>query len=247
MRNKVGIPLLAALAGFTVLANGAGPASAPAPDTSLQTTVPVRALEKPVRIDKVHLLADKENPFKRVVTCYVYKSALVKQIDSDQFVGNLSMTVAPFDGEPPKCQDKIANERVLNDAFTFLGKVGKFGVFNDPDPQDTTTFRVINLDNGKSVFTDSMYDVKVASASSTGADFELRYQRGFKANCSMGVHPSVCWGQIRKATGLSESPVPSCGASPGLTVVGYPAITMMVDGRVTTLALPGKVTCKPES
>jgi hypothetical protein len=250
MRNKLGIPMLAVLAGFTAWAHSAEPASAPAssaPDLGLQATEPVRALERPLRKDTVRLAADKDNPFKRVVTCHVYKSAIVKQIDSDQFVGNLSMSVVSFDGEPPKCQQKIANERLLFDAFTFVGKIGKFGVFSDPDPHDTTMFRVIDLDSGKSVFSDAMYEAKVTSASSTGGDFELRYQRGFKANCSMGVRPSTCWGQVRKATGLSESAVPACGTSPGLSVIGYPAMTMMVDGRTTTIALPGKITCKPES
>jgi hypothetical protein len=170
--------------------------------------------DTPVKVDKVALPADPDNPdTKRVVNCYRFANFMVKEVDLGE-VGADKIALMPKDAA---CKRDDAGETVIKDdlAGYFLGMKGNFLFLTSSDGWNGgMPFVVFDAKANKKLFDDSFEGKSIKSIKIKDDVLTLRFRRTYTAQCSLYLDGGNCPADIRKATGLGgKIALPDCGTA----------------------------------
>ena len=223
--------------------------------------------DKPVKVLRVPLPPDPDNPGTRLrVSCFYFPRFVVKEVDFGE-VGAQQLSIIPGAGGPAKIACRQANvpgEKVVavkDWSGYFDGAKGDYVVFRADDGSNGGMgFAVYDARTGKKLFDDA-FKTEIQAIEPTPSGLTLSYRRVYLAKCSLNAGGAGCWGQIKRATGLTAAAPPDCNAAyarearrtPKLaqsvrttpTVVEYPvsAVIQGGAGKITPVSGPA-ATCR---
>lgn len=171
--------------------------------------------DSPLKTSSIRLASDPQNPkAKRQVTCFYYRSIVVKQIDYGE-VGAERLSLLPvLSRNGTQChEDKEPLEYVIPaDTWSgyFKGVRADYAFFDAPDGVNGGVgFMVLRLYDRKAVLQD------VAQHGIKSIDYDegvlrLRYQRTFAGACSIMTDGDSCRDALARDTGVSAGSLSIC-------------------------------------
>jgi hypothetical protein len=216
------------------LASLASPALAAAPSP----------FDKPVKVLRVPLPPDPDNLGTRLrVSCFYFTRFVVKEVDFGE-VGAQQLSIIPAPGGPGKIacrQANIPGERVVavkDWSGYFDGAKGDYVVFRADDGSNGGMgFAVYDARTGKKLF-DDVVQTQIQAMTPTPSGLTLSYRRVYLAKCSLNAGGAGCWGQIKRATGLTAVTPPDCNAAYAREAKRTPKLAQSVRSTPTVIAYP---------
>ncbi len=207
------------------------------------------------------------NPHHDQLTCFYYRSLMVKQLTNQWNKGALSLSFLRFDQTRPACvKEHSSAEKILDYSewggyFRGLAK-GDLVFFDASDGEDGgTPFAVFDSRTQKKIFEDNAYsawgwDPKLQPRPSPFNDIRVRttndgnvvltYLRVIRTECDIPKNGAECWPALVQKLGLRSSPAPRCirweTTQTGPSAVAYPVETSLFPTPVTKI-ISGPVRC----
>lgn len=171
--------------------------------------------DAPLQVRHVRLPSDPQNPkAKRQVSCFYYRSIVVKQIDYGE-LGSERLSLLPVvsgNGTPCRTASE-ANEHVIpSDSWSgyFKGVKSEYAFFDAPDGTNGGLgFMVMRVYGRKPLFVDTAQH-GIESMDIHEGILRFRYQRVFTADCSLISDTSACREQLIRDTGVTEASLSIC-------------------------------------
>ena len=186
--------------------------------------------DAPLQVRHVRLPPDPQNPnAKRQVSCFYYRSIVVKQVDYGE-VGAERLALLPvlYGNATPCRAARESNEYVIPaDSWSgyFKGVKAEYAFFDAPDGTNGGLgFMVMRVYGRRSLFEDTAQH-GIESLDIQEGTLRLRYQRVFAADCSVLTAGNECRERLVHDTGVAERSFSICAQ-------GYQAARqMMAKGR----------------
>jgi hypothetical protein len=154
------------------------------------------------------------------IRCTYYADMMIRETGTDTPTPGPAFLVSLREQKSPCAAAATVNERRLEtENHSFDGRKGAFLVFSATDPNGAIPFRVLDLADGHSVFSDARIGDSLQSIVLKGDTLRLRYRHGVNGSCSVYGSGPVCWGKLlsegKVPRGLAQSQpsVESCGAA----------------------------------
>jgi hypothetical protein len=171
--------------------------------------------DSPLKIRHVRLESDPQNPrVKRQVSCFYYRSVVVKQVDYGEVGADRLALLPVVSGNATPCRGAMEpNEYVIpSDIWSgyFKGVKADYAFF---DASDGTIgglgFMVLRVFDRKVLFED-IAQHGIASIEIQEGTLKLRYQRVFAASCSVASGDSACRDGLVHDTGIAGGSLSAC-------------------------------------
>lgn len=176
---------------------------------------PDKFFDKPLKIVRLPLPADPENPgTKAVLSCSYYPHFMVKQIDLGE-EGADQLSIVPVLAAPPACRRaNMPNEKVIStdDWSGYVGGVkGNYVFFSAADGWNGgASFAVFTAD-GRKIYEDTAKKWSALDVTPTG--IALKYSRVYEAKCPLRAGADACWQKVKAETALTDKKWPDCEAA----------------------------------
>ena len=171
--------------------------------------------DAPLQTRHVRLPLDPQNPkAKRQVSCFYYRSIVVKQVDYGE-VGAERLALLPVvSGNARPCRAvSEANEHVISsDSWSgyFKGVKSEYAFFDAPEGTNGGLgFMVMRVYGRKPLFEDTAQH-GIESMDIQEGTLRLRYQRVFAANCSVVSAGAACRDRLTRDTGVTDASLSAC-------------------------------------
>jgi hypothetical protein len=211
------------------------------------------------------------NPHHDELTCFYYRSMMVKQLLNHWNKGPLFLSLLRFDQALPPCvKETSPAEKVLGysewGGYIFRGLVkGDLVFFDAEDGEDGgMPFAVYDSKTQKKIFEDNAYYVwmwnpKLRPRPSPFNDIRVRtthdgnvvltYLRVLRTECDIPNKGAECWPPLVQKLGLKNAAAPSCisweeNQTARASAVAYPVETSLFPTPVTK-TISGPVRCWP--
>ena len=172
--------------------------------------------DPPLKVRHVRLKADLHNPqVKRQVSCFYYRSVVVKQVDYGEVGADRLALLPVVSGNATPCRSNTeTNEYVIpSDRWSgyFKGVSADYAFFEAPDGTNGGLgFMVLRIYDRKVLFEDIAQHSLQSIALHEGT-LSFQYQRVFQANCSVVSAGSACRDQLIHDTGVADASLSACG------------------------------------
>lgn len=237
----------------------------------LSAPAPVdKTFDQPVRTQVVDLgPSPGVFPAQRMIlTCFVYPTFTVKQIDAGRKGADLLAIVSAGRGGTPPCSGKpVKGEMEIKDwSGYFKGVKGTLVFFDGDDGYNGgVEFGVYDSRTGMMRFQDSAVDVGPPSVRQTRASWPprnlrvsrdehgtvlLNYVRVVPSGSDLNTEGASCWNNIKAKFGLTQRHPPACkgyeNVSPRVeSVVAYPVLVSLSSAPAVKVG-NGPVQCWPQ-
>jgi hypothetical protein len=193
--------------------------------------------DAPLQVRHVRLPPDPQNPnVKRQVSCFYYRSIVVKQVDHGE-VGAERLALLPvLSGNATPCRAmRETNEYVVPaDSWSgyFKGVRAEYAFFDAADGTNGGVgFMVMRVYGRRKLFEDTAQH-GIESMDIQEGTLRFRYQRVFAADCSVLSAGSACRERLIQDTGVSAASLSICPqgykAEKQRTVAGHEVPTVIV-------------------
>jgi len=171
--------------------------------------------DSPLKIRHIRLEADPQNPrVKRQVSCFYYRSVVVKQVDYGEVGADRLALLPVVSGNATPCRVAMeANEYVIpSNSWSghFKGVKADYAFFDAPDGTNGGLgFMVLRVFDRKVLFED-IAQHGIAFIEIQEGTLKLRYQRVFAASCSVVSAGSLCRDNLVHDTGIADGSLSAC-------------------------------------
>jgi hypothetical protein len=171
--------------------------------------------DAPLQVRHVRLPSDPQNSkAKRQVSCFYYRSIVVKQVDYGE-LGSERLSLLPVvsgNGTPCRAASE-ANEYVIpSDSWSgyFKGVKSEYAFFDAPDGTNGGLgFMVMRVYGRRPLFEDTAQH-GIESMDIHEGILRFRYRRVFEADCSLISTAPDCRERLIRDTGVSEASLSGC-------------------------------------
>jgi hypothetical protein len=213
--------------------------------------------DAPLRVEQVRLPPDPQNPkVKRKITCFYYRSIVVKQIDYGEVGADRLALLPVLTGNATPCRAmRESNEFVIsagNWSGYFKGVKSEYAFFTAADGTNGGLgFMVMRVYERKPLFED-VAQHGIESMEIQEGTLRLRYQRVFAVDCSVLTGGNTCRERLVHATGVADNSLSICARgyqaarqTDAPTVIVYQVETSLNDDGPVISRRGDALACRP--